>query len=202
MALVTDARMRALNREFRRVDRVTDVLSFPAEAGSAGDERFLGDIVIASGAVRMDGTSDVYADGAYPAAADAWVTSALVAAAEAEGAPVHVGIGATSSSFYAGEGIPAFGGFVSAAMAGIEAELRDAGVLDWDTETATLFTVARLRGWRAGRMNVVVDDRTTGRYNPIGEPRAVEVALRAVRLLAAWDAEGRTWRRPARATRP
>ena len=161
-----------------------------------------GDIVIASGAVRMDGTSDVYADGAYPAAADAWVTSALVAAAEAEGAPVHVGIGATSSSFYAGEGIPAFGGFVSAAMAGIEAELRDAGVLDWDTETATLFTVARLRGWRAGRMNVVVDDRTTGRYNPIGEPRAVEVALRAVRLLAAWDAEGRTWRRPARATRP
>ncbi len=47
VALVTDARMRALNREFRRVDRVTDVLSFPAEAGSAGDERFLGDIVIA-----------------------------------------------------------------------------------------------------------------------------------------------------------
>ena len=47
VALVTDARMRALNREFRRVDRVTDVLSFPAEAGSAGDGRFLGDIVIA-----------------------------------------------------------------------------------------------------------------------------------------------------------
>ena len=151
-----------------------------------------GDLVVANGAVRMDGTSDVFADPAYPAAADTWVTAALVAAGQAAGAPVHVGVGATSSSFYAGEGIPAFGGFVAASMAGIEEELRAAGALDWDTETATLFTVARLRGWRAGRMNVVVDDRSTGRYNPIGEPRAIEVALDAVRILAAWDADGLT----------
>jgi hypothetical protein len=41
-------------------------------------------------------------------------------------------------------------------------------------------------------MNVVVDDRSTGRYNPIGEPRAIEVALGAVRILAAWDADGLT----------
>ena len=150
-----------------------------------------GDLVVAGGAVRMDGTSDAYADPAYPAAADPRVTAALVAGARAVGAPVHVGIGATSSSFYAGEGIPAFGGFVSASMAGIEDELRRAGVLDWDTETATLFTVARLRGWRAGRVNVVVDDRSTGRYDPVGEPRAVEAVLEALRRLAAWDAEGR-----------
>jgi uridine phosphorylase len=148
-----------------------------------------GDLVVASGAVRMDGTSDVYADPAYPAAADPRVTAALVEGARAVGATVHVGIGATSSSFYAGEGIPAFGGFVAAAMVGIEDELRAAGVVDWDTETATLFTVARLRGWRAGRLNVVVDDRATGRYNPIGEPRAVEAVLAAVRRLAARDAE-------------
>ncbi len=157
-----------------------------------------GDLVVASGAVRMDGTSDVFIDPAYPAVADTWVTAALVAAAQAERAPVHVGVGGTSSSFYAGEGIPGFGGFVSASMAGIEDELRAVGVLDWDTETATLFTVARLRGWRAGRMNVVVDDRSTGRYNPIGEPRAIEVALRAVRILAAWDVGGRTTWQPGR----
>lgn len=44
VALVSDRRMRALNRQFRGKDAVTDVLSFPS------DERgFLGDIVIASG---------------------------------------------------------------------------------------------------------------------------------------------------------
>jgi probable rRNA maturation factor len=44
VAFVSDRRMRALNRQFRGKDAVTDVLSFPS------DERgFLGDIVIASG---------------------------------------------------------------------------------------------------------------------------------------------------------
>jgi probable rRNA maturation factor len=40
-------RMRALNRQFRGKDRVTDVLSFPAETRG-----FLGDIVIASGVAK------------------------------------------------------------------------------------------------------------------------------------------------------
>jgi probable rRNA maturation factor len=39
--------MRALNRQFRGKDRVTDVLSFPAETRG-----FLGDIVIASGVAK------------------------------------------------------------------------------------------------------------------------------------------------------
>jgi len=43
VALVNDRRMRSLNRVFRGVDRVTDVLSFPAEPP------LLGDIVIATG---------------------------------------------------------------------------------------------------------------------------------------------------------
>ncbi len=47
VALVCDAKMRALNREFRDVDRPTDVLAFPA--GATGH---LGDIVIATGVAR------------------------------------------------------------------------------------------------------------------------------------------------------
>ena len=44
IAIVPDARVRALNRQFRRKDKSTDVLSFPS------DERgYLGDVVIASG---------------------------------------------------------------------------------------------------------------------------------------------------------
>src|SRR5688500_61285 len=47
VALISDRRMRALNRQFRGKDHVTDVLSFPS------DERgFLGDIVIAEGVAK------------------------------------------------------------------------------------------------------------------------------------------------------
>ena len=56
VAIVSDARVRALNRQYRRKDTATDVLSFPASApvalrrGKPGDERgYLGDVVIASG---------------------------------------------------------------------------------------------------------------------------------------------------------
>ena len=47
VAVTTDARMRALNRRFRRVHTTTDVLSFPA-----GERGVLGDIVIAEGVAR------------------------------------------------------------------------------------------------------------------------------------------------------
>jgi probable rRNA maturation factor len=47
VALVSDRRMRALNRQFRGKDAVTDVLSFPAESRG-----FLGDIVIADGVAK------------------------------------------------------------------------------------------------------------------------------------------------------
>jgi probable rRNA maturation factor len=55
IALVSDARMKALNRQFRGKDKVTDVLSFPAEASparEARERRFLGDIVIAAGVAK------------------------------------------------------------------------------------------------------------------------------------------------------
>ena len=57
IALVCDRKMRDLNHRFRGIDRVTDVLSFPAGpdetgpsgAGAGGGARWLGDIVIATG---------------------------------------------------------------------------------------------------------------------------------------------------------
>jgi probable rRNA maturation factor len=55
IAFVSDARMKALNRQFRGKDNVTDVLSFPADAPPAREaraRRFLGDIVIAAGVAK------------------------------------------------------------------------------------------------------------------------------------------------------
>ena len=55
IAIVSDRRMRALNRQFRGKDKVTDVLSFPSDPSNSlrADERgFMGDIVIASGVAK------------------------------------------------------------------------------------------------------------------------------------------------------
>jgi len=54
VALVSDARVRALNRQYRRQDSATDVLSFPAnpESRIPNPDAFLGDIVIARGVAR------------------------------------------------------------------------------------------------------------------------------------------------------
>ncbi len=58
IALVPDQRIRALNKQFRRKDRPTDVLSFPAAApaalrrGRPDEQGRLGDIVIGIGVAR------------------------------------------------------------------------------------------------------------------------------------------------------
>jgi probable rRNA maturation factor len=57
VALVSDARIRALNRQYRGKDYATDVLSFPVigdplEGTKASGNRHLGDIVIARGIAR------------------------------------------------------------------------------------------------------------------------------------------------------
>jgi probable rRNA maturation factor len=64
VALVSDGRVRALNRQYRRKDYTTDVLSFPATSSprkpvfpsvspaSSVVDSFLGDIVIARGVAR------------------------------------------------------------------------------------------------------------------------------------------------------
>lgn len=62
VAVVSDRRMRALNRVFRGKDVPTDVLSFPTDPTdtpvSPTEPRLLGDIVIASGIARAQATRE------------------------------------------------------------------------------------------------------------------------------------------------
>lgn len=59
-----------------------------------------GDIVIATGAVRMEGTSREYAPIEYPAVADLEVANALVAAAKELGFTYHTGVVQCKDAFY------------------------------------------------------------------------------------------------------
>lgn len=59
-----------------------------------------GELVIATGAVRMEGTSREYAPIEYPAVTDLAVTNALIAAAKEAGVPAHAGVVQSKDSFY------------------------------------------------------------------------------------------------------
>jgi|CXWL01.1.fsa_nt_gi probable rRNA maturation factor len=52
VALVRDAEMRELNRRFRKKDKATDVLSFPAGDGVSGEQALLGDVIISIDTAR------------------------------------------------------------------------------------------------------------------------------------------------------
>lgn len=59
-----------------------------------------GDVVIASGAVRMEGTSREYAPIEYPAVADVEVLNALITAAKKKNITCHVGVVQCKDSFF------------------------------------------------------------------------------------------------------
>lgn len=107
-----------------------------------------GDVIIATGAIRMEGTSREYAPIEFPAVPDFATTCALVDAARALGKPFHTGVVQCKDSFcgqHAPETMP------------VEPELlykweawKRLGALASEMESAALFTVAAARGVRCG----------------------------------------------------
>ena len=59
-----------------------------------------GDIVIATGAIRMEGTSKEYAPIEFPAVANLEVLNALVTGAKKEGCEFHTGVVQCKDAFY------------------------------------------------------------------------------------------------------
>jgi len=175
-----------------------DTLLRVGSCGAIQPEIDVGDLVITSGAVRAEGTSDEYVREDFPAVADHAVVAALAAAAEELGYDYHVGITASTDSFYAGQSREGFEGFRARGSEGDLAELRAAGVLNFEMEASAILTLANLYGLRGGAVCTVFADRTTGEFRVEGEERAATTATRAVAKLAAMDrrvrqSEAKTW---------
>lgn len=159
--------------------------------GALQPEMDVGDLVITSSAVRQEGTSGEYVREEYPAAADDRVVAALVAAAEELDYDYHVGVSASTDSFYAGQGRPGFEGFAAAGSDEIVETMTEAGVLNFEMEASAILTLANLYGLRAGAVCTVYADRTGGEFRTAGESRAAETASRATALLARMDERAR-----------
>lgn len=113
-----------------------------------------GDVVVATGAVRMEGTSREYAPIEWPAVPDFTVTSALVEACKNLGYPWHAGVVQCKDSFY---------GQHSPARMPVSYELEQKweawkrlGVLASEMESAALFAVAAARRVRVGSVFHVI----------------------------------------------
>ncbi len=145
-----------------------------------------GDVVIASGAVRQDGTSREYAPIEFPAVPDFSVTSALYEAARELEFPAHVGVVQSKDSFY-GQHSPARMPTAGELLAKWEAWKR-LHVLASEMEAATLFTVGATLGVATGAVFLAVwnQERFLAGMDPDGgeehdTERAIRTAIRGLR---------------------
>jgi uridine phosphorylase len=151
----------------------------------------IGDVIVTTGAVRLDGASRHFAPLEYPAVADFDCVTALVAAARQSGATTHVGITASADTFYPGqERYDTVSGHVVTHLRGSRAEWQALHVLNYEMESATLLTMCAANGWRAGCVAGVLVNRTTQETPDDAvlagvETTAVNVVVDAAARLAA-----------------
>lgn len=147
----------------------------------------IGDLVISSAAIRLEGASMDYAPPEYPATASYEVLLALIEAAESLNVRYHVGVTATTDSFYLGQGRRGFRGYVRSGMRELLNDLRAMGVLNLDMETSAIYTIASIYGLRAGSICAVFANRVRDEFGVAGERDAAKVAVEAVKILQEWD---------------
>lgn len=150
----------------------------------------VGDTLITTGAVRLDGASRHFAPLAYPAVADFECVSALITAARAQAVPFHVGISASSDTFYPGqERYDTYSGTVLRVLKGTMEEWQKLHVMNFEMESATLFTMCAAMGLRAGMLSGVIVNRTSDETPDPSKTGDIEriaarIAVAAVRNLS------------------
>lgn len=149
-----------------------------------------GDVVIATGAVRMEGTSKEYAPIEYPAVADFEVVDALRQAALDQGLCMHIGVVQSKDNFYGQhdpDSMP-----VSYELKNKWDAFIQCGALCSEMETAALFIAGAVRRVRVGSLLTVFANQTRramGLDDPkcLESDRAVKVVVDAVRILIRTD---------------
>lgn len=102
----------------------------------------LGDVVISTGGVRLEGASRDFAPITYPAVASLEFTNDMIAGAKAAKAPYHVGITASTDTFWqAQERYDSYTGYLMRHQRGAMDEWRALGVMNFEMEAATLFVM-------------------------------------------------------------
>lgn len=149
-----------------------------------------GDVVVATGAVRMEGTSREYAPIEYPAVPDFAVTCALTQACRSLGKRWHTGVVQCKDSFYgqhSPQRMP-----VSFDLEQKWEAWKRLGVLASEMESAALFTVAAARRVRCGSVFHVIwnQEREAAGLDQAESHdtvAAIQVGVEALKLLIRQD---------------
>lgn len=139
-----------------------------------------GDLIVATAAIRDEGTSRQYLPLAFPAVAHPAVVQALATACRNDGGRFHVGVVHSKDSFYgevAPEGMPLARTLQDRWQAWVAG-----GALCSEMEASTLFVVAAVRGGRAGALMLSEAHD--------GMDRLCRTAVAGVRALIAADQTG------------
>jgi uridine phosphorylase len=151
-----------------------------------------GDVVVASGAIRMDGTGRAYLPIEYPAVANFEIVNALVDAAKELDQNYHVGVVECKDSFY-GQHEPEKKPVSYELLNKWDAWVKG-GALTSEMESATLFIVGSCLRVRVGSVLLVCSNQEReklGMDNPYTEDSeiSIRVGIKALRNLIAKEKE-------------
>ena len=151
-----------------------------------------GDIVIATGAIRMEGTTKEYAPIEFPAVANLDIINALVQSAKNLGFDYHTGIVQCKDSFY-GQHNPERMPVSYELMNKWEAWKR-LGCLASEMESAALFIVGSLLKVKVGSVFLTVANQEREKQkleNPVvhDTDKAIKTAIEAIKILISKDKE-------------
>ena len=159
-------------------------------SGGLQPEMGLGDLVITTGSVRLETTTNWFVHDGYPAVADYEAVVALIEAAERLGHRYHVGLTATAPGFYGAQGRPI--PHLPIRYPDLAEDMARQRVLNFEMEASALLVLAGLARCRAGVVCAVYAQRTTGDFiagtaKDEAERACVETGLNALLLLAGMD---------------